>query len=121
MGINKWQEYGGGIPMIAAACAMSFLLLASPMDIARAEEPATATEAPASVQLRLADLEKAFWVCDYTATTHGVESTPIALCTAVYAALKEQKFGGDFAALLQWWRENRDVEYGRPHAAVNVR
>jgi hypothetical protein len=61
--------------------------------------------------VKLADLEAAFWVCEYAATTRGAAS--IQTCTAVYDALKERKFGGDFARLLKWWQQNRVSEYRR--------
>ena len=58
-------------------------------------------------------LERAFWVCDHRATTHGVDATPVGACTAVFEALKENKFGGDFGELLAWWRQNKLVEHTR--------
>ena len=58
-----------------------------------------------------AGLEKAFWVCDYTATVAGVQATPVALCTAVWDELKQTKFGGSFDDLLAWWQSNKAVEH----------
>ena len=58
-----------------------------------------------------ADLERAFWVCDYAATTRGVSATPVELCGAVYEELKNTKFRGDFSELLLWWKENRRAEH----------
>src|SRR5687767_2211855 len=58
-------------------------------------------------------LERAFWMCDHRATTHGVDATPVDACTAVFEALKENKFGGDFTELLAWWRQNKLVEHTR--------
>lgn len=63
-------------------------------------------------------LEAAFWFCDYVASTRGVEATPIALCSAAYDELKTVKFGGDFGALLDWWKENKMVEHGRIASAA---
>ena len=59
----------------------------------------------------LAELEMAFWLCDYIATTRGVEATPIATCSAVYDELKTVKFSGDFGELLDWWKENKLSEH----------
>ena len=60
-----------------------------------------------------ADLEQAFWACDYIATTHGVQAAPVALCSEVTAALQEQKFGGDFGRLLEWWQQNKPAQHAR--------
>jgi hypothetical protein len=57
------------------------------------------------------ELERAFWACDYVATTKGVSATPIAACKLATEALKKQKFGGDFEAFLSWWRENKPSEH----------
>jgi hypothetical protein len=59
----------------------------------------------------LADLEMAFWLCDYVASTRGVEATPIAICGAVYDELKTVKFAGDFGELLAWWKQNKLIEH----------
>ena len=107
---NDRKRYGSGIARVAAACALIVASHAGAVDTVRAE--ALASEGAPVERLSLAELEKAFWICDYRAITHGVESTPVALCTAVYDAVKEQKFGGDFSELLAWWREKRDVEHG---------
>ena len=56
-------------------------------------------------------LERAFWVCDHTATVHGVDATPVAECTTVFEAIKHTKFGGDFIELLAWWRANKAIEH----------
>ena len=58
-------------------------------------------------------LERAFWLCDHRATTHGVDATPVEACTAVFETLKQNKFGGDFSELLAWWRQNKLVEHTR--------
>jgi hypothetical protein len=58
-----------------------------------------------------ADLEKAFWVCDYTATVAGVQATPVALCAAVWDEIKQPKFGGSFEDLLAWWQSNKAAEH----------
>jgi hypothetical protein len=60
---------------------------------------------------RSAELEKAFWVCDYTATTRGVHAAPIEVCSAVTDQLKREKFGGDFGQMLEWWQQNKPTEH----------
>ena len=57
------------------------------------------------------DLEQAFWACDYIATTRGVHAAPVELCSAVTNEFKQQKFGGDFLHLLEWWRQNKLVKH----------
>lgn len=64
---------------------------------AAAEAPATAT----------AELENAFWACDYIATTRGVLATPAAACRHATESLKHEKFGGSHRAMLEWWRANK--------------
>ncbi|MBI2315940.1 MAG: hypothetical protein HYU75_02620 [Betaproteobacteria bacterium] len=69
----------------------------------------------------LADLEEAFWVCDYTAATRGTAGSDISVCTAVYEAVKERKFEGDFDKLLDWWRQNKAARHDALAAADAVR
>lgn len=64
-----------------------------------------------------ADLERAFWMCDYLATVSGIYATPISTCSAVMAELMTVKFGGDFERLLVWWQKNKKSEYQRLEAA----
>ncbi|HVG03620.1 MAG TPA: hypothetical protein VM937_01650 [Burkholderiaceae bacterium] len=35
----------------------------------------------------------------------------ISTCTAVYEALKDQKFAGDSDALVAWWRQNKAAQH----------
>lgn len=78
---------------------------------ASAQQPQSAVSTPASelVSTRLTDLESAFWVCDYLATTQGVSD--IGTCTAIYDALKQRKFAGDFDRLVDWWRQNKVAQH----------
>lgn len=57
----------------------------------------------------LVSLEDAFWACDYRAATSG--NADAAVCAAVYEALKQRKFDGDFARLLGWWQENKAARH----------
>jgi hypothetical protein len=57
-------------------------------------------------------LVKEFWACDYAATAHGIlDKEAMMLCTMVSQQVKLAKFDGDFAAMLNWWRENKDPEH----------
>jgi hypothetical protein len=78
--------------------------------------PAYAAESQAEhepVSLSLAEVERLFWLCDYVATTRGVDSAPVDVCSAATESLKNAKFGGDFLALLTWWRSNKPEAHGR--------
>ena len=69
----------------------------------------------AAAEQRPADLsakrERAFWVCDYVATTRGVLHTPMEQCAQATEELKLHKFGGDYERLVQWWRERKAAEH----------
>src|SRR3954469_17278051 len=112
MSIQKAQKSGHSF-WSAAACVLACTLTmayfsAAPAQQTRANEAAAAA---APSQLSADDLERAFWLCDYIATERGVDSSPVALCTAVFDEVKNARFGGDFAALLDWWRLNKAVEH----------
>ena len=99
---------------IAIACALSFAaaLTAAPR-AASAEQPTGAGQLMRTriEQLPARDLEKAFWICDHTAATRGIDAAPVELCSAVYTTLRDQKFGGDFNELLAWWKQNKEIEH----------
>ncbi|HET9653353.1 MAG TPA: hypothetical protein VFP36_14225 [Usitatibacter sp.] len=81
---------------------------------ALADDDGAAISLPSSrAQASLAQLEDAFWFCDYVATTQGVAAAPRAACRYVTEEVKRQKFGGDFDRFLQWWRDNKAAEYAR--------
>jgi hypothetical protein len=94
------------ISRLARAAALAVLAAAlvggAPTAHTNGAEPALP---PQVASVGLADLEEAFWVCDYTATMRGSADT--AACAAVYEAIKEQRFGGDFDKLLDWWQQNK--------------
>ncbi len=69
-----------------------------------------AVQAQAMQEARaLSELEWAFWLCDYTATTRRVDRETAMACGAINDDLKARKFGGDFDALLAWWRLNKET------------
>lgn len=63
------------------------------------------------VMLQTADLERAFWMCDYTATLRGVYATPVETCAAITDELKGHKFNGSFEDMLAWWQFNKPAEH----------
>jgi hypothetical protein len=67
----------------------------------------------------LADVEDAFWVCDYMATIGKADQ--VTTCAAVYDALKARKFGGDFDKLLLWWEQNKVAQHAKLDAGDRTR
>lgn len=98
-------------PLIAAALAAATLVLGGTAVAQQRDAPALSWLDPDRISL--AALEDAFWVCDYVATTRGARDDAITRCGAVYDALKERKFGGDFDRLLAWWQENKPAQFAR--------
>ena len=96
-----------------AAWITSFAVVAAACDVMAQEYAAPYHAEQAPVALELAEVERLFWSCDYVATTHGVDSAPVDVCSAATEALKNTKFGGDFMALLAWWRGNKPAEHAR--------
>lgn len=68
-------------------------------------------QATIGTELRLAELEKAFWVCDHAATIGRIDSGTAITCGSLTEALKQHKFDGDFNAMLAWWRQHKEAEY----------
>ena len=68
-------------------------------------------QATIGAQLRLAELEKAFWVCDHTATNGPIDMGTAVTCGSVTEELKQRKFDGDFNTMLAWWRQHKEVEH----------
>ena len=100
------------VPMLALSATLAVACAPLPHASAGpdvAGEPA----AVATVDSDLAGLERAFWACDYVATTRGVGATPIAACRHATESLKRAKFGGSFAAMLEWWKRNKAAEHSR--------
>jgi hypothetical protein len=81
---------------------------ATPSADAKAEATVARSSDNAS---KIAELEKGFWICDYLGTTRGVEGSYGVTCGANFEELKQTKFGGDFDALVQWWRVNKAAQH----------
>ena len=95
-------------PRLKKIIVLTTLTAALAAGSASAEQTISAQSVAARLaSVGLADLEDAFWVCDYTAATRGPTGNDITVCTAVYEAIKDRKFGGDFDKLLDWWRQNK--------------
>ncbi len=97
----------------AAACATSN---ASAQERVNSSQPIEVSARASSV----ADLEKAFWVCDHAATTNGVDGGTAIACGAITEELKMRKFSGDFDLMETWWRKNKPAEHQAVTAAGNA-
>lgn len=110
---NNLYRFGRKISVTLAACALALAAANASADgVLAGQRPLS----PQSLELHAAmlhaaDLEKAFWICDYAATTRGVDDTPADFCIGVYDELKTRKFGGDFEQLLSWWQQNKPAEH----------
>lgn len=107
---------------VLAIAAISSVLatLASPAS-AQVSHPALAPHLVQVAEISLADLEEAFWVCDYVATTKGVSDGLVSVCGAAYDELKQRKFGGDSDHLVRWWQQNKPKQHARLHALDQAR
>ena len=82
-----------------------------------------AVAAPAAAQvgigaeLRMAELEKAFWACDHAATVGRIDSGTAITCGGLTETLKKRKFNSDFNAMLAWWRQHKETEHVALEAA----
>ena len=99
---------------VLGACSLVFAAANAPADNGRGEQSAAfpSMERHAAM-LGAADLERAFWICDYFATTQGVDRTPADFCSAVYEELKTARFEGDFEQLHMWWKDRKAEEFER--------
>jgi hypothetical protein len=80
-----------------------------------------ACAAQAATQPSLEALERAFWRCDHAATHDALDSGTAMDCSIATEAFKARRFGGDFAAMLAWWRANKDTEHLALSAAQPLR
>ena len=101
-----------GFARLAALTAFGAALGWNPVQAAAAQRldaPRTAATQFASV--RDIDLEDLFWRCDYAATVEVVAADERALCTAVAEQLRQERFGGDFERMLNWWQVNKAIQH----------
>ena len=76
--------------------------------------PGSTAIAEIDAAAKLADLEKAFWICDHAGTVYGVDGTMAVACVAVTDELRQLKFDNDTDLLTDWWRLNK----GEQHASL---
>ena len=87
--------------------AAALLVAASLVAVA----PRVAAQASIGAELRMAELEKAFWACDHAATVGRIDSGTASTCSVLYENLKQRKFNSDFNAMLAWWRQHKEAEH----------
>src|SRR5688500_3283756 len=111
-----------GSLLVAAAIAFQSPAYATPPDVGTSAEAAAALAAIKGhgSAAKIAELEKGFWVCDYLGTTRGTEGSHGVECGANYEALKQTKFGGDFDALVDWWRVNKAAQHAALESAISA-
>lgn len=104
--------------IVAVAIALGAVLASLALP-GSGHERASAPEGPQVFAPGAADgnMEKVFWHCDYTASRVGVDTGTALACASVFEEVKKEKFGGDFEALLAWWRENKLAEHRALEAA----
>ena len=108
--------------LVAAAVAFQSPAHSTPLDVGTPAEAAAALAATKGHDSasKIAELEKGFWVCDYLGTTRGTEGSYGVTCGANFEELKQTKFGGDFDALVQWWRVNKAAQHAALESAVSA-
>ena len=58
-------------------------------------------------------LEARFWACDVASTRMVLSASDGAQCVRWQDELKQRRFGGDFARLLEWWRAHKAEQHAR--------
>ena len=96
---------GARMIVLASGAALAF----SGTQLSAGEKASKPHTAETGVTHRtLADLEKAFWVCDHAATVYGVlDMGSAVVCAVTTRDLRLRKFNDDFNAMLNWWQRNK--------------
>ena len=96
---------------------MAQILISNPAAALLVAASLVAAAAPAAAQagigteLRMAELEKAFWACDHAATVGRIDSGTAITCASLTDTLKVRKFNSDFNAMLAWWQQHKEAEH----------
>ncbi len=99
---------------IATHCFAAALLAAVPCLAAAKPQAMPGHRISANVAERSAEkLEQAFWVCDYVASTHGMQFVSMDLCAAITDQIKTERFGGDYDEMVRWWQEHKPAQHLR--------
>ena len=67
---------------------------------------------PADIEaLSPADLETAFWDCDFASTKDMLGLGDAANCSFVFERVKATKFNNDFKQFMKWWADNKKTQH----------
>ena len=78
---------------------------------AQQQTAAVVRPSPADVSQTTAELEGAFWQCDYSFSKGNADRYKAAICGRVIEGIQKQKFNGDIERLLQWWQQNHAIQH----------
>lgn len=96
----------------ATQCLLAWALGSTAMAQTPARAPTIETTPALQLEAStLPALEREFWRCDYAATLLLLDFGTAIECSIVTEAFKARRFGGDFTAMLAWWRANKDVQH----------
>lgn len=102
---------------LPSVAAMAVAMVAGTGSV-HAQLPRSAAAAPTILAgLTVAELERAFWICDWTTTTRVLSADMFTACAAASDELKTRKFDGDFDRMIDWWRKNKSAA----HAGLQAR
>lgn len=73
---------------------------------------------PVAPPVDAAELARRFWLCDHAATRGLLDLETAMRCSRATDGLLALRFGGDFAAMLAWWRERKAAEHAAVDAAI---
>ena len=98
--------------MIAAGCLAAAMTVTAPCLVMASPQSAPVLRVTLQGTERSAEaIERAFWICDYVASTRGMQFVSLDLCAAVTELIQTERFGGDYDEMLEWWRERKPAEY----------
>jgi hypothetical protein len=76
---------------------------------------------PDANDVDMAELERAFWVCDHRASRGLMDSGMAESCGRATELLKVRRFDGDFQRLLAWWQQHKDERHMAMDQAIAAR
>jgi hypothetical protein len=109
MGLRPAEEEIQMKTTIAAGCLAATLIASSGLAATPQTTPVHRTVNGAERSAEA--IEKAFWVCDYVASTRGMQFVALDLCEAITDLIKTQRFGGNYDEMVEWWRERKPAEH----------
>ena len=118
MDVTKSKRPTYELPRALATCVFALSATSVYSDRTLAQEQAQPSLVTQASVLSPAHLERAFWLCDYVATTRGIHATPVATCSAITDELKNVRFGGDFLEFNKWWKLHNPAEHSKLAASA---